>query len=92
MPKRKSKFTKELQQKYPCFRKGRDEFEAECITYGYGAFVSVANKSKLSLDMHEDSSKQGCESGSGSAKNPPLPLPHRMEEWREKRNWFCYPS
>ena len=30
--------------------------------------------------------------GSGSAKNPPLPLPHRREEWREKRNWFCSPS
>ena len=30
--------------------------------------------------------------GSGSAKNLPLPLPHRREEWREKRNWFCCPS
>ena len=29
--------------------------------------------------------------GSRSAKNPPLLLPHRREEWREKRNWFCYP-
>ena len=57
MPKRKSKFTEELQQKYPVFRKGRDEFEAECITCGYGTFVSVANKGKLSLDMHVDSSK-----------------------------------
>ena len=38
---------------------------------------------------------QGCESGSGgsaSAKTPPLPLPRRREEWREKRNCFCYPS
>ena len=55
MPKRKSKFTEELQQKYPFFRKRRDEFEAECITCGYGTFVSVANKGKLSLDMHVDS-------------------------------------
>ena len=54
MPKRKSKFTEELQQKYPCFRKGRDEFEAECITCSYGTFVSVANKGKLSLDLHVD--------------------------------------
>ena len=51
MPKRKSKFTEELQRKYPFFRKGRDEFEAECITCGYGTFVSVANKGKLSLDI-----------------------------------------
>ena len=57
MPRRKSKFTEELQQKYPFFRKGRDEFEAECITCGYGTFVSVANKGKLSLDMPVDSSK-----------------------------------
>ena len=39
------------------FKKGRDEFEAECITCGYGTFVSVAKKGKLSLDMHVDSSK-----------------------------------
>ena len=57
MPKRKSKFTEELQQKYPYFRKGLDEFEAECITCDYGTFVSVANKNKFSLDMHVDSSK-----------------------------------
>ena len=57
MPKRKSKFTEELQQKYPFFRKGRDEFETECITCGYGTFVSVANNGKLNLDMHVDSSK-----------------------------------
>ena len=31
--------------------------ESECITYGYGTFVSVTNKGKLSLDMHVDSSK-----------------------------------
>ena len=56
MPKRKSKFAEEFQQKYPFFRKGGDEFEAESITCGYGTFVSVANKYKLSLDMHVDSS------------------------------------
>ena len=54
MPKRESKFSEELQQKYPFFRKGRDELEAECITCGNGTFVSVANKGKLSLDMHVD--------------------------------------
>ena len=57
MPKRKSKFNEELQQKYPFFRKRRDVFETECITCDYGAFVSVANKGKLSQDMHVDSSK-----------------------------------
>ena len=37
--------------------KGQDEFEAECITCDYGTSVSGANKAKLSLDMHVDSSK-----------------------------------
>ena len=57
MPKRKSKFTEELEQKYLFFRKGRDKFEAECITCGNETFVPVASKGKLSLDMHVDSSK-----------------------------------
>ena len=59
MPKIKSKFTEEPKQKYryAFFGKGREEFEAECITCGYGTFVSVANKGKLSLNMHVDSSK-----------------------------------
>ena len=57
MPKRKLKFTEELQQKYPFFGKGRDEFEAECITCGYGTFIFVANEGKLSLYMYVDSSK-----------------------------------
>ena len=57
MPKRKSKFTEELQKSIHFLGKGPDEFEAECITCGYGTFVSVANKGKVSLDMHVDSSK-----------------------------------
>ena len=57
MPKRKSEFTEEIQKKYPCFRKGRNDFEAECIVCGYGTFISVANKGGLSLDMHVQSTK-----------------------------------
>ena len=55
--KRKSQFTEELRQKYSCFRKGRDDFEAECIVRGYSTFVSAANKGRLSLDMHVESVK-----------------------------------
>ena len=46
MPKRKSVFSDELRQKYPCFKKGRGDFEAECITCGYGTFISAANKGR----------------------------------------------
>ena len=35
MPKRKTVFSDELRQKYPCFRKGNNDFEAECITCAY---------------------------------------------------------
>ena len=57
MPKRKSVFSDELRQKYPCFKKGRSDFEAECITCGYGTFISVANKSSISLDNHIKTTK-----------------------------------
>ena len=57
MPKRKTLFTDELCQKYPCFRKGRSDFEAECITCGYGTFISVANKGRVSLDDHIKTTK-----------------------------------
>ena len=51
MPKKKSVFSYELRQKYACFKKvGRSDFEAECVTCGYGTFISVANKGSISLD------------------------------------------
>ena len=43
--------------KYPCFKKGRSDFKAECITCGYGTFISVANKGSISLDDHIKTTK-----------------------------------
>ena len=57
MPKTKSVFSDELRQKYPCFKKGRSNFEAECITCGYGTFISVANKNSISLNDHIKTTK-----------------------------------
>ena len=57
MPKRKSVFSDELRKKYPCFKKGRSDFEAECITCGYGTFISVANKGSISLEDHIKTTK-----------------------------------
>ena len=57
MPTRKSKFTEEVQRKYPFFRKERDELEAECITCGYGLLFLDQIEAKFSLDMHIDSLK-----------------------------------
>ena len=38
-------------------KKGRSDFEAECITCGYGTFISVANKGSISLDDHIKTTK-----------------------------------
>lgn len=46
MPKRKCTFSDVLAYKYPIFKKGRTEFEAECKICGAGTYVSVANKGK----------------------------------------------
>ena len=35
MPNKNTVFSDELRQKYPCFRKGRNGFEAECIIRAY---------------------------------------------------------
>ncbi|XP_062449000.1 uncharacterized protein LOC134149786 isoform X2 [Rhea pennata] len=57
MPKRKCKFTEELQAKYPCFRVGRERWEAECLVCQQGTYVSVANKGSLDLEAHVQSMK-----------------------------------
>ena len=57
MPKRKCKFSSDLQTKFPCFRNGRNENEAECLICGGGTFVSVANKGLSDLKAHIDTEK-----------------------------------
>lgn len=52
VPKRKCKFTDELQAKYPCFRVGRERWEAECLVCQEGTYVSVAHKGSLDLEVH----------------------------------------
>ena len=49
MPKRKTSFSSELKEKFPCFRLGRNNFEAECLTCGCRTFVSVDNKGSADL-------------------------------------------
>ena len=49
MPKRKCKFTSELKTKYPCFGRGREEWEALCLVCRAGTYVSVANKGVIDL-------------------------------------------
>ncbi|XP_070807004.1 uncharacterized protein [Pituophis catenifer annectens] len=57
MPKGKCVFTDKLKQKYPHFRKGRDDYEAECLVCKAGTFVTVAYKGAGDLEYHMSSEK-----------------------------------
>ena len=71
MPKRKTSFSSELKEKFPCFKLGRNEFEAECMTCGYGTFVSVANKGSADLESHISTTKhkKAIRAGSGGSSS-----------------------
>jgi len=55
--KRKPKLTDELNNKYSCFRYGRDEWEADCLVRKPGTIASVANKGALDLRAHVECEK-----------------------------------
>ena len=50
--KRKCTFTNEMQEKHPCFRKGRNHYEAECLVCKSGIYISVEHKSNGELNTH----------------------------------------
>ncbi|KAG8146513.1 hypothetical protein E2320_013667 [Naja naja] len=57
MSKRKCLFTEKTRRNYPDFRKGRDDYEAECLVCKPGTFVSVAHKGPGDLEYHMSSDK-----------------------------------
>ncbi|XP_058016180.1 uncharacterized protein LOC131186525 [Ahaetulla prasina] len=57
MSKRKCLFTEKTRRNYPDFRKGRDDYEAECLVCKAGTFVSVAHKGPGDLEYHMSSDK-----------------------------------
>ena len=50
--KRKCLFTNEMQDKYPCFRKGRNDYEAECLVCKSETYISVVHKDNGNLRIH----------------------------------------
>lgn len=46
-----------MRKKYPCFRPGRDTFEAECTVCKAVTYVSVANKGSSDLRAHIETTK-----------------------------------
>ena len=55
--KRKYTFTNEMQEKHPCFRKGRNDYEAECLVCKLGTSISDGHKSNGGLNTHLQSEK-----------------------------------
>ena len=55
--KRKCTFTNEMQEKHPCFRKGRNECEADCLVCNSGKYISVVHKVNGDLNTHLQSEK-----------------------------------
>ena len=57
MAKRKCTSTNEMQEKHPCFRKGRNDYEAECLVCKSGTYISVVHKGNGDLNTHLQSEK-----------------------------------
>ena len=57
MAKRKCTFTNEMQEKHPCFRKGRNVYEAECLVCKPGTYISVVHKGNSDLNTYLQSEK-----------------------------------
>ena len=50
--KRKCTFTNEMLEKHPCFRKGRNNYEEECLVCKSGPYISVVHKDNGDLNIH----------------------------------------
>ena len=55
--KRKCKLNGEVQAKHPCFRKGRSDWEAECLVCRSGTFISFSCKGSADSKSHLGSVK-----------------------------------
>ena len=64
--KRKCTFTNEIQEKHPCLRKGRNDYEAEYLVCKSGTYISVEHKGNGDLNTTStigktsQSRKSGC--------------------------------
>ena len=56
--KRKCTITNEMQEKHPSFRKGKNDYKAECLVCKSGTYISVVHKGsgdlnrRLQLEKH----------------------------------------
>ena len=66
-----------MQEKQPCFRKGRNDYEAECLVCKSGTYISVEDKGNGNLNTHLQSEKHRKAVRRGSCIN-------------ENDKLFCY--
>ena len=52
MAKRKYSVTNEMQEKHPCFRKGKNDYEVECLVCKSRTYISVGHKGNGDLNTH----------------------------------------
>ena len=55
--KQKCTFTNEMQEKHPCFRKGRNDYEPESLVCKSGTYIPIVNKGECDLNTHLQSEK-----------------------------------
>ena len=55
--KQKCTFTNEMQEKHPSFKKGRNDYEVECLVCKSGTYISVVHKDNGNLNTHLQSKK-----------------------------------
>ncbi|XP_070622768.1 uncharacterized protein [Erythrolamprus reginae] len=87
MSKRKCLFTEKTRRNYPDFRKGRDDYEAECLVCKPGTFVSVAHKGPGDLEYHMSSDKHK-KARKAYRRNKAI----RRDNWCAKTDFFVDPD
>ncbi|XP_032089989.1 uncharacterized protein LOC116519975 [Thamnophis elegans] len=87
MSKRKCLFTEKTRRNYPDFRKGRDDYEAECLVCKPGTFVSVAHKGPGDLEYHMSSDKHK-KALKAYKRNKAI----RRDNWCAKTDFFVDPD
>ena len=68
MAQRKCKFTKDMQAIHPCFGKGRNEWDAECLVCKPVTFIPVSFKGSAGLKSHLSSDKR-CKAVRGASSS-----------------------
>ena len=78
MTRRRCTFTNKVQEKHPCFRKGRNDYKAECLVCILGTYISVVH----TVSRHCNVTSRnflcvaiGVTKGGTGGPSPPIEMP-----------------